>query len=262
MTGRTDTTAMAKTGGVSKTLARVDAWLAPWRRYAGLLLAGGLLLVYILNILVSSTAGLVALNGDLTNPQKLLPAVSARPLGFILLALGYVFLGATVWFLFRTLRAISGQKLERYLRPAAFFATLAFAIFVIYGLFVAIRLPWLASDYARSPVTTATAFGDYLHLSDTLLGAANVALGGALLFACLGLIREKVFSRYLTLLGIFSGITAVAWPFPEIEAPVVAAIGELCGFFWALGVGFTLLRLIGGTPDDAMVGDADTRPRV
>jgi hypothetical protein len=258
MTDATNTTNTSKTSSLNQALARVDNRLAPLRRYAGLFLAGGLLLVYLLGILVYSTAGLVALNGDLSNPQKLLPAVSAYPIGFILIGLSYVLLGATVWFLFRTLRVVSGQTLDRYLRPGAFFGLLAFVFFLTYGLFVAIRLPWLASDYARQPVATITAFTDYLRINDTLLGAANVALGGALIFVCMGLIREKTFSRYLTLLGIFWGITAVAGPFPELEAPIITVIGQLCGFLWALGVGFALLRILPGrTTESALLGSAD-----
>jgi hypothetical protein len=242
---------------ITTALKRLDDRFIPWRRYAGLLLVGGLLLVYLLGILVDSTAGLVALNDDLTKPQKVLPAVAARPVGFILIGVGYIILGATVWFLFRTLRSMNRRTLDRYLRPAAFFATLAFALFTLYGLFVAIRLPWLASDYTRHPLATADVFPDYLSVSNTLLGAANVALGGALIFACLGLIREKTFSRYLTLLGMFWGITAVAGPFPEIEAPIIQVIGELCGFFWALGVGFALLRLLPGNANGGPLAGND-----
>jgi hypothetical protein len=243
--------------GLITALKRLDDRLIPMRRYAGLLTAGGLLLVYLLGILVYSTAGLVALNGDLTNPQKVLPAVSARPIGFVVLGIGYVILGATVWFLFRTLRAIGRRTLDRYLRPAAVFGTLACAIFVLYGLFIAIRLPWLASDYTQHPLPTADVFPGYLNVSNTLLSAANVALGGALIFACLGLIREKTFSRYLTLLGMFWGITAVAGAFPEIEAPIVEVIGELCGFIWILGMGFAFLRLLPGDSTGATLAGSD-----
>ena len=57
---------------------------------------------------------------------------------------------------------------------------------------------------------------------------------------------------------MFWGITAVVSPFPEIEAPIVAVIGQLCGFFWALGVGLALLRVLpGDATDGAITGNVD-----
>src|SRR5262249_6693464 len=90
-----------------------------------------------------------------------------------------------------------------------------------------------------------------------LLLAAYVAMGGWLFFLCLAMWREKTVSRYLTLLGMFCALTLLLAVFAD---PIIVLLGQFCGFIWALGVGLTLLRPVGG--QEKAVAAAVTEPRM
>ena len=95
---------------------------------------------------------------------------------------------------------------------------LATGLLILYGLYIGIRLPWIASGFAHNPSDAVDAYTSYLEISGALLLAAYVALGGWLFFLCLAMWREKTVSRYLTLLGMSSAPSSSSSPSSPIRS--------------------------------------------
>jgi Domain of unknown function (DUF4386) len=215
--------------------------IEPLERYSGLLLA--ILLLFVaapLNVIVYSTAGVKGT--DKEDALKTLPAVAAHPAGFVIAGLVFMLLGGAVWLFSRAIAKRLSARAQSQLRFGNALGLLATGLLVLYGLYIGIRLPWIASGFAHNPSDAADAFTSYLEISGALLQAAYVALGGWLFFLCLAMWREKTVSRYLTLLGIFCALVLIL---AVIADPIIVLLAQFCGFFWALGVGFALLRPAG-----------------
>jgi hypothetical protein len=207
-------------------------------RFSGLLVAVLLLLILApLNAIVYASAGVKGT--DREDALKVLPAVAAHPVGFVVVGLAFVALGGAVWLLTRALGKRLSARAQSQMGFGRALGLLAVALLALYGLYIGIRLPWIAAGYAHDPVMAIDAFKTYLDISGGLLLAAYVALGGWLLFLCLAMWREKTVSRYLTLLGMFCGLVLVL---AFLADPSIVVLGQISGFFWALGVGFALLR--------------------
>jgi hypothetical protein len=212
--------------------------IEPLERYSGLLLALLLLLVAApLNAIVYSNAGLKGT--DREDGLKTLPAVAAHPVGFVIAGLVFILLGGAVWLFSRAMTNRLSERAQSQLRFGNALALLATGLLVLYGLYTGIRLPWIASSFAHNPSDAANAYTSYLEISGALLLAAYVAMGGWLFFLCLAMWREKTVSRYVTLLGMFCALVLIL---AFIADPIIILLGQICGFFWALGVGFMLLR--------------------
>lgn len=213
----------------------------PLERYSGLLLAVLLLLVAApLNAIVYSTAGVKGT--DREDALKTLPAVAAHPAGFVIAGLVFLLLGGAVWLFSRAMTKRLSVESQSQLRFGNALALLAAALLILYGLYTAIRLPWIASGFAHNASDAVNAYTTYLEVSGALLLAAYVALGGWLFFLCLAMWREKTVSRYLTLLGMFCALVLIL---AFIADPIIVLVGQFCGFVWALAVGFALLRPVG-----------------
>ena len=216
--------------------------IEPLERYSGLLLAILLLLVAApLNAIVYSTAGVKGT--DREDALKTLPAVAAHPAGFVIAGLVFILLGGAVWLFSRAMPKRLSARAQSQLRFGNALGLLATGLLILYGLYIGIRLPWIASGFAHNPSDAVDAYTSYLEISGALLLAAYVALGGWLFFLCLAMWREKTVSRYLTLLGMFCALVLI---FAFIADPIIVLLGQFCGFVWALGVGFGLLRPAGG----------------
>jgi Domain of unknown function (DUF4386) len=215
--------------------------IEPLERYSGLLLAILLLLVAApLNAIVYSTAGVKGT--DREDALKTLPAVAAHPAGFIIAGFVFLLFGGVVWLFSRAVAKRLSERAQSQLRFGNALGLLATGLLVLYGLYTGIRLPWIASGFARDPADAVNAYTTYLEISGALLLAAYVALGGWILFLCLAMWREKTVSRYLTLLGMFCALTLLLAAFAD---PVILLLGQFCGFFWAFAVGFALWRQSG-----------------
>lgn len=212
--------------------------IKPLERYSGLLLAVLLLLVAApLNAIVYSTAGVSG--AERKDALKTLPAVAAHPIGFVIAGLVFILLGGAIWLFTQAIAQRLSARAQTQLRFGNALGLLAVALLTLYGLYTGVRLPWIASGFARDASDAIDAYATYLEISSALLLAAYVALGGWLFFLCLALWREKTVSRYLTLLGMFCALTLLL---ALVADPLIVLLGQVCGFFWALGVGFALLR--------------------
>jgi hypothetical protein len=212
--------------------------IEPLERYSGLLLALLLLLVAApLNAIVYSTAGVKG--ADREDGMKTLPAVAAHPAGFVIAGLVFILLGGAVWLFSRAMTNRLPERSRSQLRFGNALALLAAGLLVLYGLYTGIRLPWIASGFASNPSDAVNAYQTYLEISGALLLAAYVAIGGWLFFLCLAMWREKTVSRYVTLLGMFCALVLIL---AFIADPLIVLLGQVCGFVWALVVGFMLLR--------------------
>jgi hypothetical protein len=230
--------------------------IEPLERYSGLLLA--LLLLFVaapLNAIVYSTAGVSGT--DREDALKMLPAVAAHPVGFVIAGLVFMLLGGTVWLFSRAIAKRLSARTQSQLRFGNALGLLATGLLVLYGLYVGIRLPWIASGFAHNPSDAADAFTSYLEISGALLQAAYVALGGWIFFLCLAMWREKTVSRYLTLLGMFCALTLLLAAFAD---PVIVLLGQFCGFVWAFAVGFALWRQVG--EQEKPIGTSAVEPEV
>jgi uncharacterized protein DUF4386 len=216
--------------------------IEPLERYSGLLLA--ILLLFVaapLNAIVYSTAGVKG--ADREDALKTLPAVAAHPAGFVIAGLVYVLLGGVVWLFARAMAKRLSARAQSQLRFGNALGLLATGLLILYGLYIGIRLPWIASGFAHNPSDAVNAYTAYLEISSNwLLPAAYVALGGWIFFLCLAMWREKTVSRYLTLLGMFCALTLLLATFAD---PVIVLLGQFCGFIWAFAVGFALWRQVG-----------------
>jgi hypothetical protein len=216
--------------------------IEPLERYSGVLLA--ILLLFVaapLNAIVYSTAGVKG--DDRVDAMKTLPAVAAHPAGFVIAGLVYVLLGGMVWLFSRAMAKRLSARAQSQLRFGNALGLLATGLFILYGLYIGIRLPWIASGFAHNTSDAVNAFTAYLEISSNwLLPAAYVALGGWIFFLCLAMWREKTVSRYLTLLGMFCALTSIVAAFAD---PVIVLLGQFCGFVWAFAVGFSLWRQAG-----------------
>jgi hypothetical protein len=228
----------------------------PLERYSGLLLAVLLLLVAApLNAIVYSTAGVKG--ADREDALKTLPAIAAHPVGFVIAGLVFILLGATVWLFARAMTKRLSAQAQYQLRFGNALALLATALLALYGLYIGIRLPWIAAGFAQNTSDAVNAYTTYLEISGALLLAAYVALGGWLFFLCLAMWREKTVSRYLTLLGLFCALVLIL---AFVADPIIVLLGQLCGFIWALAVGFALLRPAGEQKNPVTV--SATEPEV
>jgi hypothetical protein len=215
--------------------------IEPLERYSGLLLALLLLLVAApLNAIVYSTAGVKGT--DREDALKTLPAVAAHPTGFVIAGLVFILLGGAIWLFSRAVTKRLSASAQSQLRFGNALGLLAAALLVLYGLYIGIRLPWIASGFAHNASDAVNAYTAYLEISGALLLAAYVALGGWLFFLCLAMWREKTISRYLTLLGMFCALVLIL---AFIADPLIVLLGQFCGFVWALAVGVSLLRPAG-----------------
>jgi hypothetical protein len=218
--------------------------IEPLERYSGVLLA--ILLLFVaapLNAIVYSTAGVNGTDYRSEDALKTLPAVAAHPAGFVIAGLVYVLLGGVVWLFSRAMAKRLSARENSQLRFGNALGLLATGLFILYGLYIGIRLPWIASGFAHSTSDAVNAYTAYLEISSNwLLPAAYVALGGWIFFLCLAMWREKTVSRYLTLLGMFCALTLL---FAAFADPVIVLLGQFCGFIWAFAVGFALWRQVG-----------------
>jgi hypothetical protein len=212
--------------------------IEPLERYSGFLLA--ILLLFVaapLNAIVYSTAGV---KGDeREDPFKTLPAVAAHPAGFVIAGLVFILLGGAIWLFSRAVTKCLSTHAQSQLRFGNALGLLATALLTLYGLYIGIRLPWIASSFTHNPSDAVNAYTTYLEISGALLLAAYVALGGWLFFLCLAMWREKTISRYLTLLGMFCALVLIL---AFIADPIIVLLGQFCGLVWALAVGVVLLR--------------------
>jgi hypothetical protein len=215
--------------------------IEPLERYSGFLLA--LLLLFVaapLNAIVYSTTGV---KGDeREDPFKTLPAVAAHPAGFVIAGLVFILLGGAIWLFSRAVTKRLSAHAQSQLRFGNALGLLATALLTLYGLYIGIRLPWIASSFTHNPSDAVNAYTAYLEISGALLLAAYVALGGWLFFLCLAMWREKTISRYLTLLGMFCALVLIL---AFIADPIIVLLGQFCGLIWALAVGVVLLRPAG-----------------
>jgi len=212
--------------------------IEPLERYSGFLLAIVLLFVAApLNAIVYSTAGVKGT--DREDPFKTLPAVAAHPAGFVIAGLVFILLGGAIWLFSRAVAKRLSAHARDQLRFGNALGLLATALLTLYGLYIGIRLPWIASTFTHNPSDAVNAYTVYLEISGALLLAAYVALGGWLFFLCLAMWREKTVSRYLTLLGMFCALVLIL---AFIADPLIVLLGQFCGFFWAFAVGFALWR--------------------
>jgi hypothetical protein len=212
--------------------------IEPLERYSGFLLA--ILLLFVaapLNAIVYSTAGVKGT--DREDALKTLPAVAAHPVGFVIAGLVFILLGGAVWLFSRAVAKRLSARAQNQLRFGNALGLLATALLALYGLYIGIRLPWIASTFTHNPSDAVNAYTVYLEISGALLLAAYVALGGWLFFLCLAMWREKTVSRYVTLLGMFCALVLIL---AFIADPIIVLLGQFCGFFWAFTVGFALWR--------------------
>jgi hypothetical protein len=212
--------------------------IEPLERYSGLLLA--ILLLFVaapLNAIVYSTAGVKG--GDQGDGLKTLPAVAAHPAGFVIAGLVFILLGGAIWLFSRAMAKRLSAHAQSQLRFGNALGLLATALLILYGLYIGIRLPWIASGFARNPSDAVNAYQSYLEISGSLLQAAYVALGGWIFFLCLAMWREKTVSRYVTLLGMFCALVLIL---AFVADPIIVLLGQFCGFIWAFAVGFALWR--------------------
>jgi hypothetical protein len=215
--------------------------IEPLERYSGLLLA--ILLLFVaapLNAIVYSTAGVQG--GEREDALKTLPAIAAHPVGFVLAGCVFLLFGGMVWLFSRAMAKRLSKRAQSQLRFGNALGLLATGLLVLYGLYIGIRLPWIASGFAHIPSDAVNAYSTYLEISGALLLAAYVALGGWIFFLCLAMWREKTVSRYLTLLGMFCALTLLLAAFAD---PLIVLLGQFCGFFWAFAGGFALWRQAG-----------------
>jgi len=151
--------------------------IEPLERYSGLLLA--LLLLFVaapLNAIVYSTAGVSGT--DREDALKTLPAVAAHPAGFVIAGLVFILLGGAVWLFSRAIAKRLSARAQSQLRFGNALGLLATGLLILYGLYIGIRLPWIASGFAHNPSDAVDAYTSYLEISGALLLAAYVALGG------------------------------------------------------------------------------------
>src|SRR5215831_13244155 len=215
--------------------------IEPLERYSGVLLA--ILLLFVaapLNAIVYSTTGVKGT--DREDGLKTLPAVAAHPAGFVAAGLVFILLGGVVWLFSRTMTKRLSERAQSQLRFGNALGLLATGLLILYGLYIGIRLPWIASGFAHNASDAVNAYTAYLEISGALLLAAYVAMGGWIFFLCLAMWREKTVSRYLTLLGMFCALVLI---FAFVADPIIVLLGQFCGFFWAFGVGFALWRQAG-----------------
>jgi hypothetical protein len=230
--------------------------IEPLERYSGLLLA--ILLLFVaapLNAIVYSTAGVQG--NDRADALKTLPAVAAHPAGFIIAGFVFLLFGGMVWLFSQAMAKRLPPRAQSQLRFGNSLGLLATGLLILYGLYIGIRLPWIASGFAHNPADAANAYTSYLEISGAVLLAAYVALGGWMVFLCLAMWREKTVSRYLTLLGMFCALTLLLAAFAD---PLIVLLGQFCGFFWAFGVGFALWRQAGER--EKPIGASAIRPEV
>src|SRR5262245_6307303 len=143
----------------------------PLERYSGLLLA--ILLLFVaapLNAIVYSTAGVKG--ADREDALKTLPAVAARPVGFVIAGLTFILLAGLIWLFSQALAKRLSAQAQSQLRFGTALGLLAVALLILYGLYISIRLPWIASDFAQRPSDASNAYTTYLEISGALLLAA------------------------------------------------------------------------------------------
>jgi hypothetical protein len=230
--------------------------IEPLERYSGLLLA--ILLLFVaapLNAIVYSTAGVQG--GEREDALKTLPAVAAHPAGFVIAGFVFLLFGGMVWLFSQAMAKRLPARAQSQLRFGNALGLLAAGLLILYGLYIGIRLPWIASGFAHNASDAVNAYTAYLEISGALLLAAYVALGGWMFFLCLAMWREKTVSRYLTLLGMFCALTLLLAAFAD---PLIVLLGQFCGFFWAFGVGFALWRQ--GGEQEKPIGASAVRPEV
>jgi hypothetical protein len=221
-------------------MADIMKRIEPLERYSGFLLA--ILLLFVaapLNAIVYSTAGVKGT--DKGDALKTLPAVAAHPVGFVIAGLVFILFGGAIWLFSRAVAKRLSAGAQSQLRFGNALGLLATALLTVYGLYIGIRLPWIASTFAHNPSDAVNAFTVYLEISGSLLQAAYVALGGWIFFLCLAMWREKTVSRYVTLLGMFCALVLIL---AFIADPIIVLLGQFCGFFWAFAVGFVLFRQV------------------
>ena len=109
-----------------------------------------------LNAIVYSTAGLKGT--DREDGLKTLPPVAAHPIGFVIAGLAFILLGGAIWLFSRAITNRISERSQNQLRFGNALGLLAAGLLVLYGLYTGIRLPWIASGFARNPSDAANAY--------------------------------------------------------------------------------------------------------